>query len=165
MVNLYLYLSLVLQPVARSLPTHRTTQTQNKRTQTSMPQVGFEPTIPVFERAKTVHVLDRADLYLYYSICLHGVVLNYLIKYRITLPFCSLRHLRYFFMYSRSSSSKNCPGRCLSAGNVVCRNVGIFETKLLLIAGFLDFVHRPVFWKLENTTFRKLDLFPSSQVK
>jgi hypothetical protein len=25
-----------------------------------MPPVGFEPTIPVFERAKTVHVLDRA---------------------------------------------------------------------------------------------------------
>jgi hypothetical protein len=25
-----------------------------------MPQVGFEPTIPVFERAKTVHPLDRA---------------------------------------------------------------------------------------------------------
>jgi hypothetical protein len=48
------------QPVARPLPTHRTTQTQNKRTQTSMPQVGFEPTIPVFEWAKTVHVLDRA---------------------------------------------------------------------------------------------------------
>jgi hypothetical protein len=24
-----------------------------------MPQVGFDPTIPVFERAKTVHVLDR----------------------------------------------------------------------------------------------------------
>jgi hypothetical protein len=36
------------------------TQTQNKRTQTSMPQMGFEPTIPAFERAKTVHVLDRA---------------------------------------------------------------------------------------------------------
>jgi hypothetical protein len=27
---------------------------------TSMPRVGFEPTIPVFERAKTVHALDRA---------------------------------------------------------------------------------------------------------
>jgi hypothetical protein len=39
---------------------HRTTQTQNKRTQTSMPQVGLEPTIPVLERAKTVHALDRA---------------------------------------------------------------------------------------------------------
>jgi hypothetical protein len=25
-----------------------------------MPRVGFEPTIPVFERAKIVHALDRA---------------------------------------------------------------------------------------------------------
>jgi hypothetical protein len=25
-----------------------------------MPQVEFEPTIPVFDRAKTVHALDRA---------------------------------------------------------------------------------------------------------
>jgi hypothetical protein len=48
------------QPVARPLPTHRTTQTQNKRTKTSMPQVGLEPTTPVFERSKTVHALDRA---------------------------------------------------------------------------------------------------------
>jgi hypothetical protein len=48
------------QPVARALPTRKTTRTQNKRIQTSMPQVGFEPTIPVFERAKTVHALDRA---------------------------------------------------------------------------------------------------------
>jgi hypothetical protein len=32
---------------------------QNKRTQTSMPLVEFEPTIPVFERVKTVHALDR----------------------------------------------------------------------------------------------------------
>jgi hypothetical protein len=31
------------QPVARPLPTHRTTQTQNKLTQTSMPWVGFYP--------------------------------------------------------------------------------------------------------------------------
>jgi hypothetical protein len=36
------------------------TKTQNKRTQTSMPWVGFEPTVPVFERAKTVHALDRS---------------------------------------------------------------------------------------------------------
>jgi hypothetical protein len=48
------------QPVARPLPTHRTTQTQNKRTQTSMPRVGVEPTVPVMERAKTVHASDRA---------------------------------------------------------------------------------------------------------
>jgi hypothetical protein len=36
------------------------TQTQNNHRQTSMPRVGFEPTIPAFERAKTVHALDRA---------------------------------------------------------------------------------------------------------
>jgi hypothetical protein len=48
------------QPVARPLPTHRTTQAQNKRTQTFIPRVGLEPTIPVFERANTGHALDRA---------------------------------------------------------------------------------------------------------
>jgi hypothetical protein len=48
------------KPVSRPLPAHRTAQTQNKLTQTSMPQVGFEPTSPVLERAKTVHALDRA---------------------------------------------------------------------------------------------------------
>jgi hypothetical protein len=36
------------------------THTQNKHTQTSMPRVGLEPTIPELERAKTVHVPDRA---------------------------------------------------------------------------------------------------------
>jgi hypothetical protein len=40
---------------------HRTTQIQNTRTQTSVPRMGFEPTISVFERAKTVHALDRAS--------------------------------------------------------------------------------------------------------
>jgi hypothetical protein len=35
-------------------------QTQNKHKQASTPRVGFEPTIPEFERAKTVHALDRA---------------------------------------------------------------------------------------------------------
>jgi hypothetical protein len=47
------------QPVARPLPAHRRAEIQNKCTQTSMPQVGFEPTIPVFKRAKIVHALDR----------------------------------------------------------------------------------------------------------
>jgi hypothetical protein len=28
--------------------------------QTHMPRVGFELTIPIFERAKTIHDLDRA---------------------------------------------------------------------------------------------------------
>jgi hypothetical protein len=39
---------------------YRTIQTQNKLKQTSLRCVGFEPTIPVFERTKTVHALDHA---------------------------------------------------------------------------------------------------------
>jgi hypothetical protein len=38
---------------------HYLTQKQNKHKQTSM-LVVFEPTIPAFERAKTVHALDGA---------------------------------------------------------------------------------------------------------
>jgi hypothetical protein len=38
----------------------RTGHKQNKRTQTSMPLVGFEPTTPAFERTKTVHAVDCA---------------------------------------------------------------------------------------------------------
>jgi hypothetical protein len=30
------------------------------------------------------------------------------------------------------------------------------------ITGCLDFIHRPVFQNLENTTFRKLELLPAS---
>jgi hypothetical protein len=44
------------QPFTRPLPTHRI----NAYTQTSMPWMGFWPTIPAFERAKAVHALDRA---------------------------------------------------------------------------------------------------------
>jgi hypothetical protein len=49
-----------MNPFARPLPTHGTTQTQIKRIKTSMSSVGFESKISVFERAKTVHALDRA---------------------------------------------------------------------------------------------------------
>jgi hypothetical protein len=43
------------QPVARPLP-----DTNTEYTQTSMLRVGFEATIPAFEREKTVNALDRA---------------------------------------------------------------------------------------------------------
>jgi hypothetical protein len=66
-------------PVARPLPEHSTAQTKNKRTQVSMPQVEFEPTIPVFELSKTVHVLDRAAT----------VIGHY--KYTIRIVLCSNR--------------------------------------------------------------------------
>jgi hypothetical protein len=47
------------QPVARPIPKQGTTHTQNKLTQTSMPWVGFEPTITASELAKTVHALGH----------------------------------------------------------------------------------------------------------
>jgi hypothetical protein len=49
------------QHVTRPLPTHRITQTQNKGGQASMPRVGFEPTFPEFERAKTFCTIDRVS--------------------------------------------------------------------------------------------------------
>jgi hypothetical protein len=47
------------QAVARPLPTHIEQHKHRIEAQTSMPWVGFEPTIPAFEQAKTVHALDR----------------------------------------------------------------------------------------------------------
>jgi hypothetical protein len=55
------------QPVARPLPTHKTPQTQNNSTSTSMSGVGFEPTIPVFEQAKTVHGILGAAIVIGWS--------------------------------------------------------------------------------------------------
>jgi hypothetical protein len=45
-----------------SLSTHKTGQTQNKRIKTSTRRMGFEPTIPVFERTKTLQALDFAAI-------------------------------------------------------------------------------------------------------
>jgi hypothetical protein len=45
------------RPDARPLPTQDNT-TQKNAGHTSMPRVGFEPKIPVFERPKTVRALD-----------------------------------------------------------------------------------------------------------
>jgi hypothetical protein len=41
-----------------------------------MPEVGFEPTIPVYERAKTVHDLDRAATVIGFIISLLSEKLN-----------------------------------------------------------------------------------------
>jgi hypothetical protein len=61
-VILYTFCRTPLRGISPSqvLYLHRTAQTQNKRKQTFMPQVRFEPTAPVFELAKTVHVSDHA---------------------------------------------------------------------------------------------------------
>jgi hypothetical protein len=53
-----------------------------------MPRVGFEPTNPVFERAKTVHALDRAAAVI-------GRSLRYLVRIKdksIDIPIHNLLH-------------------------------------------------------------------------
>jgi hypothetical protein len=62
------------RPVARPLPTHRTAQTQNKGTETSMPLVGFESKIPLFKLANSVHATVIGISYLHrdkYQITYH----------------------------------------------------------------------------------------------
>jgi hypothetical protein len=71
------------QPIAKPLPTNRIPQTQSKRTQTSLPPVGFELTISVLERAKTVHVLDRATT-LKVLTFLHSLVILSLLNNALT---------------------------------------------------------------------------------
>jgi hypothetical protein len=46
------------QKISNSLLTHRTAQTQSKRSYTSMLRVGFKATTPAFVPAKTVHTFD-----------------------------------------------------------------------------------------------------------
>jgi hypothetical protein len=41
---------------------------ENKRTQTSMLWVGFKPTIPALERAKTGHALHRATTVIFLTL-------------------------------------------------------------------------------------------------
>jgi hypothetical protein len=48
-----------------------------------MPQVGFEPTIAVFERAKTVHALGRAATVFGNVFLQHKIIINLLNKFEI----------------------------------------------------------------------------------
>jgi hypothetical protein len=55
---------------------------------------------------------------------------------------------------------------CIVIACSVCLYIAILCVKdfrlLRITVFFSDFVRRPVFYKLRKTTFRKLDLFPSS---
>jgi hypothetical protein len=87
------------QPVARPLPTPRKTQTQNKHIQTSMPRVGFEPTIPVFERTKNSWLrrrglCDRQDSLLH--LITAPLLISTFYKLQHTSFLFSLLHMFFF---------------------------------------------------------------------
>jgi hypothetical protein len=78
------------QPTARPLTTHRTTRTQNKRTQTSMSRVESGPTTPVFEWTKTAYVLDRA------ATVIGGMFINW-VNFDVT--FCGLSYKVWVYLF------------------------------------------------------------------
>jgi hypothetical protein len=86
------------------LSTHRTTQTQNKRTQTSMPWVGFEPTIPVFKRENTVHVLDRTS-----TLIGEGVIFPFILVVGLQIPLIILISLSEVRLNPLDTSTTNRP--------------------------------------------------------
>jgi hypothetical protein len=58
---------------------------------TSMPWVGYEPTIPVFERAKTVHALDGTDTIFFFCACCSHLEHKAFEKRFVSLYFLNLR--------------------------------------------------------------------------
>jgi hypothetical protein len=57
-MSLHAFCKLLIRDNAKPLPTLDDTSTRESR-YTSMPRIGFEPTIPALERSKTVSVSDR----------------------------------------------------------------------------------------------------------
>jgi hypothetical protein len=136
------------QLVARPLPARRTIQTQNKRTQISVPLMGFEPPIPVFELSKTVHTLDR-------TVTVIG-------KYNIIVPWnMAVRNFRVFTIHNQSLKTYNSPtAQCVSLrdrlrakrpqpGDVSCSKNHISSVHCFprnrtgLLASPWSFVYRP----------------------
>jgi hypothetical protein len=98
-------------PVARPLSTQRTTQTQNKRTHIAMPQVGFEPTIPAFERARTVDASESAATVI--DMCCYMYSWN-LQKKAIVCVNTRLIKWTDFLTYSLTNSSSPSPNKASS---------------------------------------------------
>jgi hypothetical protein len=86
------------QSVAGPLPICRTAKTQNKCTETSMPRVELEPTIPALEWAKRVHAFDRATTVI-------GSKFEYTVQIRICVGFPVLRA---FHVLHQTNTATSC---------------------------------------------------------
>jgi hypothetical protein len=81
-----------------------------------MPRVRFEPTIPAFERAKTVHALDRAAT----VIGLHVVTITEILTIR--LPYLTL--LPSMFTARQSGTSiRKISTRDYVTGKILCHEL------------------------------------------
>jgi hypothetical protein len=126
---------------------HRTTQTRNKRTQTSMPLVEFEPTIPVFERTKTVRTLDRLATVIGFFLLYYLEILSQLLKFtNICLPSWNrtscprrnweVRSISGYFIQRGPGSERNCQTRLTCTWRIFLyngnRNVQLLDFSDLL---------------------------------
>jgi hypothetical protein len=99
----------------------------------------------------------HASVGLSLSICLSTYWSLYL---SASLFICLCKYLCLFVYLSIYLSL--CLSIYLYVSIYLCLSIYMSVCLLLGITRFLDFVRRPVFYKLENTTFRKLGVFPSS---
>jgi hypothetical protein len=76
--------------------------TEKTHIQTSMPWMGFEPTIPAFELAKTVNAVDRAAT----QIGIRGLISRQILKYKIIKQL--LQYLFVICLNGTGVSTVNC---------------------------------------------------------
>jgi hypothetical protein len=105
----------VLSLVIRTLPTQDNTNTEGTKTDI-MPRVGFEPMIPVFERTKTFHALDRGATVIAISDLINGSIVRLYKRIALRFTLCgpsirfkeSSRNYRHYIRnqrYKRTSFS------------------------------------------------------------
>lgn len=99
-----------IRPSPRSLPTHRTTPTQKKLWRKYMPGVGFELTIPLFERAKKFLATDRAAAVMgsFSSDGSNITCISYLPR-ECYMPFLSRSSYSNHYLYRRLGMDKTVP--------------------------------------------------------
>jgi hypothetical protein len=68
-----------------------------------MPRVGFEPTIPLFERAKTVLALDRVDTVIHLRAAELLKNPSLILETGDSLPYSQKSHI---FLYPQSDTSR-----------------------------------------------------------
>jgi hypothetical protein len=87
-LSIYLWLYSPCRPLdGGSARRKAATYAQEKRTQTSMPRAGFEPTIPVLQRPKAVHALYLAATVIGYSENALRIIHNFLDEHSVEVNF------------------------------------------------------------------------------
>jgi hypothetical protein len=138
----------------------------HRTTQTSMPWVRFEPTIAAFERAKTVHALNRAATViaalttsvhkiaftLHFSLHVHSLFLQDPIN--ITLTFKSLEVFRIFWAFVIYLAYVTCSSHSSSVvsswlvENITIESISSDWVTVSYHSAWSLFTHSFLFWRV-----------------